>query len=312
MKKGLVVGLILGVVLAATAAATAGRPNPKVVRLTKEVHVLEHHLHNMTTARNALKASLDQANAQNAGLESQAAGLEAKLQQRTNERDAALARASSLQAQLAAIPTPSAVAFQQVHREVNWAQAAAGPQSAGALTSLSAMNYVVGHVSAGAYGYLELNGLPLPNSNLDVILGVQAGICGHAAIVFAKIMENFGYPVQSVQFYWTLPDGTAEDHIAVEVYFDAGWHYFDPTYGLYWTNSSGNVLSITDERTNGGTEHKDDISFTNLIESTWFGGDDTAFETDPGTTVVVGAQTLAAAANRANAPLPLWGIPGPR
>lgn len=309
----LVVAWTLGVLLAAVTAATAAaaRPNPKVVRLTKEVRVLEHRLRNMATARNTLKTSLEQANAQNAGLESQAAGLGASLQQRTSERDAALARVSSLQAQLAAIPTPTAVALQQVQREVYWAQAVTDPHSAGALTSLSAMNYVAGHVSTGAYGYLELKGLPLPNSDPDVILGTQAGICGHAVIAFATIMEDLGYSVQSVQFYWTLPDGTPDSHIAVEVFYDGGWHYFDPTFGLYWTDASGNVLSITDERTSVGIEHKDDVAFTNLIEDPWFAGDDTAFETDPATTVDIDADPLVAAVNRASAPLPLWGL-GPR
>lgn len=317
MKKALVSGLILVVVLAAATSAEA-RPNPEVLSLAKEVKVLKHRLQNMTAARNALKGSLALANAQIAGLNSASAGLQATLQQRTSERDAALAQvsslqaqASSLQAQLAAIPKPTAVAFQQVQREVGWAMNA-DPRSQGELTALSAMDYVVGHVSAGAYGYLELNDLPLPNSEPDVILGTQAGICGHAAIAFADIMDHFGYSVRSVQFYWTLSDGTADSHIGVEVQYDGGWHYFDPTFGLYWTDPSGNVLSITDERASAGVEHKDDVAFTNLIEDPWFGGDDTAFETDPTTTVVVGADQLTATLNRTSAPLPLWGLPAQR
>ena len=36
---------------------------------------------------------------------------------------------------------------------------------------------------------------------------------------------------------------TPDGHVAVEVQYDGGWHFFDPTYGQFWTDSSGKVLS---------------------------------------------------------------------
>jgi hypothetical protein len=56
---------------------------------------------------------------------------------------------------------------------------------------------------------------------------------------------RFGYDVRSVQFYYG-PDGSW-NHIADEISYDGGWHYFDPTFGVYY-ESGGNVLAIADAR----------------------------------------------------------------
>ena len=235
-------------------------------------------------------------NAQASQLQGTLAQTTATLTQTKAELAASQAQAVALQAKLDAIPTPLAVAEEQVRREVAWAEHAdkdtGTPFSDGQLVGLSAMNYVVGHVSAGAYGYLELFGGALPTSKPDSILGTQAGICGHAALTFAAIVQHLGYSVRSVQFFYTTPDGTADSHIADEVFYDGGWHFFDPTFGVYWTDGNGNALAITDARAGGGTEHKDDVSFTNVIEDPWYAGDDTAFETDPATTVVLDGQSF--------------------
>jgi transglutaminase superfamily protein len=182
----------------------------------------------------------------------------------------------------------------QVRREVAWGLTNSS-YSIGALTALSAMNYTVGHVSVGAYGYLLMMGLPLPgpagNPTPNSILGLQAGICGHAALTFAAIVKHFGYPVRSVQFWYTYPDGvTPDSHIAAEVFYDGAWHFFDPTFGVFWTDIGGNVESIDDVRTNGGTRVADTASFTNLIEDPAWGGDASAFVTDPLTRVVIDGQ----------------------
>jgi cell division protein FtsB len=110
----------------------------------------------------------------------------------------------------------------------------------GYLISLAIMNYVVGHVTAPEYGYRnEIAGLPPPTTDVETILQLQAGICGNAAIAFAGISSTFGLPVRSVQFYYARGN-----HIAVETYYEGGWHYFDPTWGLVY----GDGLSITEAR----------------------------------------------------------------
>jgi hypothetical protein len=300
----LVLVAVLGVTSGAVAGVRtvpAGSSDARIARLKREVGSLRLRLQDMTAARNKAKVSLRRATdsrkssqKQLAAANQQIASLQTLVTQRTSERDAALQRAAALQVELAAVPQPLALAQEQVRREVGWAEyeykANGTPYSDGRLVALSAMNYVVGHVSTGAYGYLEVFGGALPTSNSDSILEAQAGICGHAALTFAAILKHFGYSVRSVQFYYTTPDASPDSHIADEVFYDGAWHFFDPTFGLYWTAPDGGVLTITEARAGGGSRHKDDVSFTNLIEDPWFAGDDTAFETDPATTVDIDAQ----------------------
>lgn len=289
----LAVVAVLGITtFIAAAPASANRPNPQRAKISRLVHqnrVLRHRLANMTLDRNRVRASLATAQSQIMAFQGQLASTQATLTQRTLQRDAALAQAASLRAQITAIPTPLAVAIEQVRREVVWA-GAAFPK--GQLVATSAMNYVEGHVSTGAFGYLVMNSLPVPIWQVNAVLGAQAGICGTQVRVFAAIVTRLGYPVRSVEFYWTLTDGTPDNHIAAEVYYDGGWHYFDSTFGAYWADGSGNILSVTDARAGLGTERKDVSSFTNLIEDGWFGGDDTSFMTDPATTVILGGRAL--------------------
>jgi transglutaminase-like putative cysteine protease len=265
------------VLVLVTALTLAGVSNASASSRT----TLRHRLHNMTALRNSYKAQLIASRAQVAGLQS-------VVTQRTTERDVAQQQVSALQARLASIPTPLAIAVEQVRREVIWADGNV-TSPPGRLVAEAAMNYTVGHVSTGDFGYLELTGgtLPAPQDVLS-ILDTQAGICGQAAHVFTALVKQFGFPVRSVVFSYTDPGGAPDSHEAAEVYYDGGWHYFDPTFGQFWTDASGNVQSIADARASAGTRYKDAASFTNLVEDPWYAGDNTAFETDPVTVVAVG------------------------
>jgi transglutaminase-like putative cysteine protease len=191
----------------------------------------------------------------------------------------AMRQASNLQK---AASTPLAIAVKQVRREVKWAEGSVKAPLA-QLDAEAAMDYVVGHVSTGTYGYFELVGAHLP-STPNQILGTQAGICGQASMAFAAIVKRLGLPVRAVLFYYTDPWGQADGHTAVEVSYGGSWHFFDPTYGQFWTDASGNVLSIAQIRSGLGTRQRDAASFTNVIEDVSL-GDDTWFETDPATQV---------------------------
>jgi hypothetical protein len=289
-----VLAAVLGaLVSASTVQARPSSPHARIAGLTKEVRHLRKQLHDMTTLRNRANAALNAANSSLASANAQIATLNSLVITRTSERDAALNQVASLTAQIAAIPTPFAVAIEQVRREVAYARhnGANLPSSQGQLDSQASLDYVVGHVSASAYGYLEMNSLPLPGSAPDAILGGQAGICGHAALTFAAIVKRLGYPVRSVQFWYTDPPpyNTPDSHVADEVYYDDGWHFFDPTFGNFWTDTNGHVLSIGEVRAGQGAEQKDEASFTNLLENFAY-GDSTAFETDPATTVEIDQQ----------------------
>jgi Transglutaminase-like superfamily len=284
MRIRVIIAAILAVLAAVPVAAGAKphHPNYKArsARLERVVHLLQRKVYTVSAQRDAANAKL-------AVDAAQIASLQSTVVQLTQQRDAARTQVATLQAQLASIPTPLTVAIQQVQHEVTWAKGGSR-YSVDELTALSALNYVVGHVSVGEYGYLEIEGLPLPAHTPNAVLGAQAGICGETSLAFAAIMQHLGYQARRITFYWTLANGTPDGHTAVEVYYGGSWHYFDPTFGQYWTDANGNIMSITDARNGGGTRHKDDVAFTNLIEDPWFAGDDTSFETDPSTTVVVG------------------------
>lgn len=315
VKKGAVAAAAamagLLVVAAPAGAATPHRSSHQkaeakhVAQLTKANRRLRTQLRNMTILRNDAKAALATANgqigtlqsqnsalqSQSAALQAQNASLQAQVASLTKARDAALTQVAALQARIAAIPEPLAVAVEQVRREVAYAEKYGGgvPYSHGRLVAQAAMDYVVEHVSPTAYGYLEIFGGQLPGSSPDAALGAQAGLCGNAALVFAAIVKRLGLEARSVQFYYDDPGNVADSHIAVEVSYDGGWHYFDPTYAVFWTDALANVLSITDVRAGSGTQQKDALGFTNLVENTLY-GDDTWFVTDPATVVEIDKQ----------------------
>ena len=192
----------------------------------------------------------------------------------------------------AGLRTPLAVAVKQVRREVAYVKTGVS-YSHGQLVSEAAMDYVAGHVSDTAFGYLEVTGRALPANKPNPALGTQAGICSQAAVTFAAIVEELGLRVRSVNFdYVNLGENPAADgHVAVEVFYDGGWHFFDPTFGALWTNRDGSVLSIGEIRGGLGTLQKDMAAFTNIFEDAVL-GDDMWFVTDPATTVVFGRTEL--------------------
>jgi hypothetical protein len=221
---------------------------------------------------------------------SQLSQLRRTLNEAKAQLSAAEAHSAALHAQIAATPKPLAVAVSQVRHEVAWADGrAANPP--GQLVAQAAMDYTVGHVSTGAFGYLELVKGALPGYQPNRILATQAGICGQASWVFAAIVRQFGLHVRSVTFSYLDPNGTPDGHTAVEVSYGGSWHFFDPTYGQFWTGPSGNVFSIAQIRAGLGTQVKDLASFTNLVENASL-GDDTWFVTKPTTEMQIGTLTL--------------------
>jgi Transglutaminase-like superfamily len=287
-----------------TRAPAAGASTTQRLRLElrKSRAMLAHTVADLRSTRKKLASSLSQAQALEAQL-SQLQGTltqttttlektQAQLQQTQKQLADSQAAAASLRAKLDAIPTPLAAAEEQVRRDVAYEEQNGLPYSEGRLVAQAAMDYVVGHVSAASYGYLTIEGLPLPSSTPDSVLGAQAGICGHAALTFAAIVKHFGYQVRSVQFYYDDPPSydQPDSHIADEVFYEGAWHFFDPTFGVVWVDQDTHgVLSITDARSGLGTESKDAAAFTNLAED-YFYGNGTAFETDAATTVVLDGQ----------------------
>jgi transglutaminase-like putative cysteine protease len=223
-------------------------------------------------------------------LQEQTARLQRTLNTARAQLGAAGARSAVLHAQLKAAPTPLGEAVEQVRREVRWAHGIA-PYPRAQLVAQAAMDYTTGHVSTGAFGYLELVKGARPGYRPNKILAAQAGICGQASWVFAAIMRQFHLRVRSVTFSYADPSGVADGHTAVEVSYGGSWHFFDPTFGQFWTEANGNVLSIAQIRAGLGTQVKDLAEFTNVVENAYF-GDDTWFITDPATKLGIGTLSL--------------------
>ena len=159
-----------------------------------------------------------------------------------------------------------------------------------ALIAHAAMSYVVGHVSAPAYGYMNLIQGIRPVPTPDGVLHAGAGICGHAALTFAAIVKRFGLPVRSVQFYY----GAGDNHIAAEVFYDGAWHYYDPTFGAYYRDGD-RVLSIGEARAHPDPESLLDFNRTLLwyTVASMAGATnltDFSVETDPETRVEIDRQ----------------------
>jgi hypothetical protein len=72
-------------------------------------------------------------------------------------------------------------------------------------------------------------------------LGVYGwGYCDDFAAIFANLCRAKGYPAR----VWGL-----SGHVVAEVFYDRGWHLFDPTAVRYLQNDSGTVLSYDEVNT---------------------------------------------------------------
>lgn len=101
------------------------------------------------------------------------------------------------------------------------------------LVSLAAMSYVVGHVSAAQYGYLETAHHALPQTPAEA-LAEQAGICGQAASTMLAILNHFHVRARRVAIYYSTPHTRVNGHTTVEVRFEGAWHWLDPTWGTVY------------------------------------------------------------------------------
>ena len=117
----------------------------------------------------------------------------------------------------------------------------------GYLVALATMSYIVGHVSASQYGYLnEIAHEPLP-ADANSTLAAQAGICGGATTTMLAILEKLHLPARRVDVYYPTPATPSNGHTTVEVKYDGRWHWFDPTWGTVYVPSGkpqSDVLSL--------------------------------------------------------------------
>lgn len=275
------------VVLAVPAAAALGR----------ESHARRAPAEGPRTELRVTEATLARATAELAGIRRRVVGSGSLRRQVTElQRTLREAKAHLTVARTALdASSPLDVALEQIRREYAYVKGGLPQYSKGQLISEAAMDYVAGHVSDTAYGYIAVfegkKRVPPPTPN--GALGTQAGICTGAAVTFGTIVHRFGFKVRSVNFYYDDPPpyDTPDGHVAVEVWYDGGWHFFDPTYGLFWTDASGHVLPVSEVRAGLGTLQKNVAAFTNVFEDAVF-GNDAWFVTDPTTRIAYWATSV--------------------
>ena len=78
------------------------------------------------------------------------------------------------------------------------------------------------------------------------ILEMGAPHCSNLAFALAALTSAAGYPTRTVHTSDT-PDYT-NTHVAVEVFYAEGWRLYDPTYGNYFLDESGAVVSYKELR----------------------------------------------------------------
>lgn len=281
-RASLVVAALFAVAVLAAPIADALAGKPAAHRPAAKGPHEELHATSVTLARATAELGRVRSRVGSGSLRRQVV----QLQHTLNEAKAQL---STAEGELAA---PFQVALKQVSREYAYVKGGIPQYSKGQLISEAAMDYVAGHVSDTAYGYIAafVGKKKVPPPTPNSALGTQAGICTGAAVTFGTIVHHFGFKVRSVNFYYDdpAPSDTPDGHVAVEVWYGGGWHFFDPTFGLFWTDSSGNVMPVSEIRAGLGTMQKNVAAFTNVFEDAVF-GNDAWFITDPATTLKYGA-----------------------
>lgn len=291
--KRLALIVVLGMALSvptANAMSHGTRLKHRVHHYQRLAALKSRQLRTSQGARAALEAQVAELQSELASSQGQVAALKSQL-------GSAQGQVATYKARLAAIPSPLEAAEQYVSREVEGAELTDPLRPAGEVASLAAMEYVETNVSFMERVWRLRHGLPVPGDTpgypvtANSIFTTGAGQCAAHAFAFAALMRHLGYPVRSVSFYYDDPPGTPGGHTSTEVYYGGAWHYFDPSFDLYWTDAAGNVLDITTERAVGGIEHKANALLFNVIENPKDAGgggtSDSWFETDPATRVVL-------------------------
>jgi hypothetical protein len=82
------------------------------------------------------------------------------------------------------------------------------------------------------------------------VLDKGSQYCAHLCIAMQTLLSIGGYRSRAIHMSdGRKPPGT---HAAVEVLYDGSWHLYDPTYGLIFRKSDGEVASYRDVRLNTG------------------------------------------------------------
>ncbi len=84
------------------------------------------------------------------------------------------------------------------------------------------------------------------NAQINKLFQTCETTCFGYAYVLRGLLENLGYQTRFVHLHNIPQQG---NHTAMEVLIDEKWRFFDPTFGVYFTNNGradGEILSLND------------------------------------------------------------------
>lgn len=140
--------------------------------------------------------------------------------------------------------------------------------------ALSVMNYVNGRVSSANYAYLLAHGNPT-GSDVEDILARQAGICQGAQLAFKQIGDQIGLRSRYVYVWYSRGTGPVGGHATIEVFYGAGWHMFDPTWGTFYRKPGDppdavlgivDVLNLTDDQRAAYEQTNDGLLWRQVVQ----------------------------------------------
>jgi hypothetical protein len=123
------------------------------------------------------------------------------------------------------------------------------------LYALSAMDYVQNTLSTGRFRVLSLKRQLPQRLDAETCLFLRAGCCGNHVETFDKVLGRCQFPVKrrGVEFYLHNEASAANSsHVAAEVYYKGGWHFFDVICGTFFVRrgakTQDDLLSLEEIR----------------------------------------------------------------
>jgi hypothetical protein len=97
----------------------------------------------------------------------------------------------------------------------------------------------------------------------------NGAICSQMAVIYSAALATLGMPSRTVWLFRNFPGG--DTHTLVEVAFNGRWVIMDPTFGVYYRDKNGEMLSAQDiKRKLFQGDYKD-------IEPVFIGGEDAKY-----------------------------------
>ena len=110
--------------------------------------------------------------------------------------------------------------------------------------AIAAAQWICENISNREYDYLTNN----VQHNTFGWFATRSGLCNSRAGIFVDMMGFLNLDARIMNLYdFPLAQG---GHSAAEVYYDGTWHFLDPTYGGYFKNQDGEIMSLEEMHQN--------------------------------------------------------------